>query len=126
MLFPHVRATPETPYFDRARPQSLYLDPDSPLVPSLTFPDGFSVAKTPLVTFRGMELLLDEQQLVDLHRDLDAESTASQLDEYIWLLDPAECMRMFTAPLPQANYKTMVVSQPPQWFRPGFVANRCS
>lgn len=81
MLFPHVRAAPEAPYLDRVM-QTLYLNPDSPLVPSLTFPDGFSIADTPLVAFRRRRLL-----------------------------DPAEYMPMFTAPLPHANYKTMVVSR---------------
>ncbi|KAJ7163783.1 hypothetical protein C8R43DRAFT_988637 [Mycena crocata] len=120
VLYPHVRATPdyiENPYFDRAWPQNLYLDPDSPLIPKLTLPDGFSVANTPLVTFRRVDLLLGKQQLVDLHHSLYVESANFSLfsDEATWSLDSAEYMNIFTAPLPQGNYKTMVVSTAGHW-----------
>ncbi|KAJ7179576.1 hypothetical protein C8R46DRAFT_1325242, partial [Mycena filopes] len=113
VLAPHVRATPnylENPYFDRAWPQNLYLDPDSPLISELTFPKGFSIAETPLVTFRRVDLLFEKHQLVELHREMYSEAANFSLfsDEAVWTLDPAEYLGLFTAPLPRGNYKTMV------------------
>ncbi|KAJ7725018.1 hypothetical protein B0H16DRAFT_1333065, partial [Mycena metata] len=113
ILSPHVRATPnyiENPNFDRAWPQNLYLNPDSGLVSDLTFPEGFSIAETPLVTFRRVDLLLGKQQLVNLHRELYPEPANFSLfsDEAVWTLDPTEYLSMFTAPLPSGNYETMV------------------
>jgi hypothetical protein len=90
LLSPHVRATPdytESPYFDWAQQKDIYLDPDSPLVSSLTFPDGFSIAIT---LWR-----------VDLPPNLDLGS-----NDFI-----TELLRIFTAPLLSANYKTMMVSR---------------
>ena len=54
ILHPHVIATPDYtgPEYDRGYPQNLYLDPDSSLIPSLHFPPGFSIERTPLVSFR--------------------------------------------------------------------------
>ncbi|KAJ7929152.1 hypothetical protein B0H13DRAFT_2543376, partial [Mycena leptocephala] len=88
MLSPHVRATPDytqSPYFDWAQQKDIYLDPDSPLVSSLTFPDGFSIAIT-------------------LWR-VDLGSNAF-ITEYLCI---------FTAPLLSANYKTMMVSTAGHW-----------
>ncbi|KAG8969055.1 hypothetical protein FRC03_004729 [Tulasnella sp. 419] len=54
-LYPHVLATPDYTGrwdWDRAWPQNLYLNPQSPLVPKLNMPSGFDIEKTPLVTFR--------------------------------------------------------------------------
>ncbi|KAJ7283348.1 hypothetical protein C8J57DRAFT_1120801, partial [Mycena rebaudengoi] len=116
MLYPHVRATPDytnKPHFDRAWPQNLYLNAESPLVSSFTFPQGFSVADTPLVTFRRVDLLFEKQQLVELHRSLRAEPANFTLlsSEPVWSLDPAEYMNIFTA----GYYKTMVVSTGGHW-----------
>ncbi|KAJ7727967.1 hypothetical protein B0H16DRAFT_1589958, partial [Mycena metata] len=120
ILSPHVRATPnyiENPNFDRAWPQNLYLKPDSALVSDLTFPEGFSIAETPLVTFRRVDLLLGKQQLVNLHRELYPEPANFSLfsDEAVWTLEPTEYLSMLTAPLPSGNYKTMVVSTARHW-----------
>ncbi|KAJ7833409.1 hypothetical protein B0H13DRAFT_1653820 [Mycena leptocephala] len=93
LLSPH-RATPDytqSPYFDWAQQKDIYLDPDSLLVSSLTFPDGFSIAMT---LWR-----------VDLPPNLDLGS-----NDFI-----IELLRIFTAPLLSANYKTMMVSTAGHW-----------
>ena len=68
MLSPHFRATPDwTQGFDRAWPQNLYLAPSSPLLPHLRLPPGFDVARTPLVTFRRIDTLLEPTALDALY-----------------------------------------------------------
>ncbi|KAG6375609.1 hypothetical protein JVT61DRAFT_3175 [Boletus reticuloceps] len=72
LLYPHVRATPnytENPYFDRAWPQKLYLSPTSPLIPELDFPPNFSIQDTPLVLFRRVDLLLNQEDLETLYHN---------------------------------------------------------
>ncbi|KAJ7477173.1 hypothetical protein B0H11DRAFT_2030044 [Mycena galericulata] len=118
MLYPHVRATPDyiqNPYYDRAWAQNIYLDPSSPLIPRLNLPKGFSVESTPLVTFRRVDLLFSQQQLVDLHHRLYAEPRNFSLfgDEATWTLEPAEYLSMFTDP--ELNYQTLVVSTAGHW-----------
>jgi len=123
LLYPHVRATPnytENPYFDRAWPQNLYLNPDSPLVSSLHPPEGFNISLTPLVTFRRVDLLLTQDQLRDVHRNLHPDEAFRpdfQLfgDEPVWELLPTEYLDMLTAPLPEANYGTLVASTAGHW-----------
>ncbi|KAI0329672.1 hypothetical protein GY45DRAFT_842770 [Cubamyces sp. BRFM 1775] len=124
LLYPHVRATPDyvqNPYFDRAWPQNLYLDPSSPLVSQLSFPPGFDIEITPLVTFRRIDLLFEPAALDALYRSLHpnsalvAEGASLFSDEGTWNLSPAEYVKLFTAPLPRANYATMVVSTGGHW-----------
>ena len=124
MLYPHVRATPDyvqNPYFDRAWPQNLYLDPSSPLVSQLSFPPGFDIETTPLVTFRRIDLLFEPAALEALYRSLHPHSPLVAAnanlfsDEATWNLSPAEYVKLFTAPLPRANYATMVVSTGGHW-----------
>ncbi|ETW81157.1 hypothetical protein HETIRDRAFT_385902, partial [Heterobasidion irregulare TC 32-1] len=123
-LFPHVRATPnytENPYFDRAWPQNLYLNPSSPLLSSLRLPPGFSIEETPLITFRRVDLLLEQTEIESVHRTLhpelyaDGSDFALFSDEKFWSLSPSEYMPMFTAPLPRAHYATLVVSTAGHW-----------
>ncbi len=124
LLFPHVRATPdyiENPYFDRGWPQNLYLEPSSPLVKSIRFPPGFDIEKTPLVTFRRVDLLFEQPQLDALYHSLHPDSpyvSANESifsDEAAWNLSPEEYVKIFTSPLPQGNYATMVVSTGGHW-----------
>lgn len=115
-----MRATPnytENPYFDRAWPQHLYLNPSSPLVPSLSLPANFSIEKTPLVTFRRVDLLLEKQELIDLHRELYNPPANFSLfsEEGFWSLSPKEYMPIFTAPAPEANYGTLIASTGGHW-----------
>lgn len=123
MLYPHVRATPnytENPYWDRAWPQNLYLNPDSPLVDELHFPEGFNISITPLVTFRRVDLLLTQEQLQDLYHNTQPYH-AAQKDfnllggDQVWEFAPSEYLSLFTAPLPEANYGTMIVSTAGHW-----------
>ena len=124
MLYPHVRATPDwTQGFDRAWPQNLYLNPTSPLVSMLAFPPGFDISKTPLVTFRRIDTLLEGSYLDALYRSLHPDSrylqnasrTSILSDEPLWNLAPEEYVRIFTAPRPEGNYATMVVSTGGHW-----------
>ncbi|KAI0762158.1 hypothetical protein BD413DRAFT_484999 [Trametes elegans] len=124
LLAPHVRATPDyiaNPYFDRGWPQHLYLDPSSPLVSKLSFPPGFDIETTPLVTFRRVDLLLEPAALEALYRSLHpdsplvAENASLFSDEAVWNLAPSEYVKLFTAPTPRANYATMIVSTGGHW-----------
>lgn len=120
LLSPHVRATPnytENPYFDRAWPQNLYLNPSSPLVHTLLFPANFSIEKTPLVTFRRNDLLLSKEELVDLHREVYNPKEDFELfsEEGFWSLSPQEYMKIFTAPAPEGNYGTLIASTGGHW-----------
>ncbi|KAI0665876.1 hypothetical protein C8Q78DRAFT_1083449 [Trametes maxima] len=124
LLYPHVRATPdyrENPYFDRAWPQNLYLDPSSPLAKTLSFPPGFDIETTPLVTFRRIDLLFEQPALDALYRSLHPDSPIAAgnrslfSDEAAWNLQPSEYVKLFTAPAPRGNYATMVVSTGGHW-----------
>lgn len=120
LLYPHVRATPnytENPYFDRAWPQNLYLNPKSPLIPTLDMPHGFNISSTPLVTFRRVDLLLDTSELVDLYQELYSPPPDFSLfsDEAVWSLPASEYMELFQKPLPEANYGTLIVSTGGHW-----------
>ena len=120
ILYPHVRATPnytENPYFERFWPQHLYLNPSSPLIPTLHLPTDFSIEKTPLVTFRRVDLLLSQKELEDLHKKLyDSPSNFSLFSgEKFWSLSPKEYMPLFTSPTPQGNYGTLIVNTAGHW-----------
>jgi hypothetical protein len=120
ILYPHVRATPnytENPYFDRAWPQHLYLNPSSPIISTLSFPDKFSIKHTPLVTFRRVDLLLNKTELIDLHKELYNPPETFELfsEEATWSLGPSEYLPIFLAPRPEANYGTLIVSTGGHW-----------
>jgi hypothetical protein len=128
-LYPHVRATPnytENPYFDRAWPQNLYLNPGSPLVKTLSLPEGFDVAETPLVTFRRNDLLLTRAELEALHRAKHPEmyenagsgagkdGFALFSGEQYWSQSPREYFEWFTAPAPM-RYGTLFTNTGGHW-----------
>ncbi|KAL0575623.1 hypothetical protein V5O48_006348 [Marasmius crinis-equi] len=122
-LYPHVIATPnyvETPHFDRAWPQHLYLNPRSPLAEAISFPRGFNVSSTPLVTFRRVDLLFEKAELVQIYQDrYDSEAPPDKFtlfsDEATWNISPDDYLDLFIAPLPSANYATMIVSTGGHW-----------
>lgn len=124
LLHPHVIATPTyTPnsYFDRAWPQNLYLDPNSPLLQpnsrinkQMVFPPGFNITTTPLVTFRRIDLLFEQSELVALHNTLhpNAPSNFSLFsEEATWSLSPFEYTTLFLS----GGYSTMIVSTGGHW-----------
>jgi hypothetical protein len=126
-LYPHVIATPTyTPntYFDRAWPQNLYLNPESPLVKNkeIYLPPHFNFTDTPLATFRRVDLLMTQKELEDLHDELYPPSTTySKADpepfklfsgEAAWSLSPREdYLPIFF----EKNYSTIVVSTAGHW-----------
>jgi len=117
ILFPHVRATPnytENPYFDRAWPQHLYLEPSSPLIQYLNPPPGFNISTTPLVTFRRVDLLLSKSELVELYQKTPDSSPEFELlsNETFWSMSPVEYMDIFQN---QGNYGTLVISTGGHW-----------
>lgn len=130
LLYPHVIATPDyvaNPYFHRAWPQNLFLNPSSPLLPSLSplFPPGFSISHTPLVTFRRVDLLLEPTTIARLHFDTEVEKSLESgakwggkfalfSDEAVWTLGPEYYMELFLAPAP-IRYGTLVVSTGGHW-----------
>jgi hypothetical protein len=89
----------------------------SPLLPSLSLPAGFSIEKTPLATFRRVDLLLDQSELVDLHRKTYNPPANFTLfsDEKSWNLSPRDYMPLFLGSLPEANYATLVVNTAGHW-----------
>ncbi|KDR67812.1 hypothetical protein GALMADRAFT_79374 [Galerina marginata CBS 339.88] len=123
ILYPHVIATPDyttNSHFDRAWPQNLYLSPSSPMIQSLSLPDGFDISTTALVTFRRIDILLSKQELIDIHSSIQAPGQTlndSSLfsDESVWTLPVDEYIAEFLAPLPKANHATMVVSTGGHW-----------
>ncbi|KAK0505326.1 hypothetical protein EDD18DRAFT_1128744 [Armillaria luteobubalina] len=120
MLFPHVIATPDyikNPYFDRAWPQNLYINPESLFIHKLRFPPGFDITITPLVTFRRVDLLLEQRELVELHRVLHdpPEDFSLFSEEQAWNLSPDYYLQLFAAPLPEANYGNMILSTGGHW-----------
>ncbi|THG94674.1 hypothetical protein EW026_g6840 [Hermanssonia centrifuga] len=123
LLYPHVIATPNytlNPYWDRAWPQNLYLNPDSPLVPYLKPPAGFNMSITPLVTFRRVDLMLTQEQLTDVYHSLHPEQAQNEQfqlfgGDQVWELPPSEYLSLFTAPLPEANYGTLITSTAGHW-----------
>lgn len=134
LMYPHVRATPiydQNAGYDRAWPQNIYLSPNSPLILTLRFPPGFSIERTPLVTFRRVDLLLSEPELISLHAshysDLYDADPAFRLfadDVPVWTLSPSYYMPIFTSPLPDANYAAMVVSTAGHWTTMKFLGYR--
>ncbi|KAK7448780.1 hypothetical protein VKT23_013511 [Stygiomarasmius scandens] len=134
-LYPHVIATPNyTPnsYFDRAWPQNIYLNPESPIIQTLSLPPGFNISSTPLVTFRRVDLLWTQEELEHMHKEMYPEMyTARPLavdsdsdeptgfklfsDEAAWSLSPHEYMDIFTKSPPEANYGTLVIATAGHW-----------
>ncbi|THU90887.1 hypothetical protein K435DRAFT_675186, partial [Dendrothele bispora CBS 962.96] len=133
-LYPHVIATPNyTPnsYFDRAWSQNIYLNPASPIIQTLSLPAGFNISSTPLVTFRRVDLLWTQEELEKMHKEIypemydstppidsDSEPKESKLfsDEAAWSLSPNEYIDdIFTKPLPEANYGTLVIATAGHW-----------
>ncbi|KAJ3859172.1 hypothetical protein EV359DRAFT_51264 [Lentinula novae-zelandiae] len=122
LLYPHVLATPDyvkNPYFDRAWPQNMYLNPESPVAELVEFPEGFNISETPLVTFRRVDLLLSIDELEDLHRrkhpKYDANFTLFS-EEAVWTLSPKTYVsELFLLPLPYGNYANLIVSTAGHW-----------
>lgn len=95
-------------------------------------PEGFSIANTPLVTFRRVDLLLNGTELDTIYHSsafsvestgLDNQDPSSQYtkaeslfgDESFWSLSPSEYMATFLDSPPDANYGTLVVSTAGHW-----------
>ena len=123
LLYPHVRTTPNFTafgYYEHHWPQEMYLSPTSPLVHEIQFPEGFDIATTPLVSFRRSDLLLTKPQIVGIHESLHPERAGKDDfrlfgDELVIDVPPIEYLRLFTAPLPEANYGTLIVSTAGHW-----------
>lgn len=77
------------------------------MLPSISFPPGFDVASTPIVTFRRNDLLLAKEALVAIH----GESEPLFSEEAVWTVPLAEYLIEFAAP----HYATMVVSTGGHW-----------
>ncbi|KAJ4490989.1 hypothetical protein J3R30DRAFT_3427842 [Lentinula aciculospora] len=125
LLYPHVVATPDyvkNPYFNRAWPQNLYLNPDSPLVSQLSFPEGFNTTETPLITFRRIDLLLSLEELVELHKQKHSkdDNFGSNFtlfsNEAVWTMSPSQYVSdILLSPLPKGNYANLIVSTAGHW-----------
>ncbi|KAH6906538.1 hypothetical protein BKA70DRAFT_1372481 [Coprinopsis sp. MPI-PUGE-AT-0042] len=129
LLYPHVTGHPDytklTTAYDRAWPQHLYLNPDSPLISKLSFPSGFNISSTPLVTFRRTDILWLQEELRSMHEELHPEfysgSDGSPSNftlfgqEPVWTMSPNEYFGIFNKPLPEGNYATMIVSTAGHW-----------
>ncbi|CCM03879.1 uncharacterized protein FIBRA_06030 [Fibroporia radiculosa] len=124
VLYPHVRATPDYSAgggFDRAWPQNLYLNASSPLIPHLKLPKDFDIATTPLVTFRRVDLLLEQAELEELYAERtkgvpEGERRALFSEEQFWSLSPTFYVReLFLEKAPVAHYSTLVISTGGHW-----------
>ncbi|KAI0078652.1 hypothetical protein K474DRAFT_893448 [Panus rudis PR-1116 ss-1] len=119
VLYPHVRAIPdyEHAHFDRAYPQNLLLNPDSPLVTKLKLPPGFNLSSTPLVTYRRVDLMLSKDELLTLHSELYHPPHTFSLfsQQSVWTMSPHQYMDIFQSPLPEGNYGTLVINTAGHW-----------
>ncbi|KAJ3531922.1 hypothetical protein NMY22_g7961 [Coprinellus aureogranulatus] len=127
LLYPHVIATPNynNPlvklFTNRGTFQHLYLNPASPLASDsspINFPPGFSVSKTPLITFRRVDVLYSKAELVKMHQELYPSYPSSRYlfsNEETHTHSPSEALDLLTSPLPYGNYATMVVSTGGHW-----------
>ncbi|EGO00375.1 hypothetical protein SERLA73DRAFT_168148 [Serpula lacrymans var. lacrymans S7.3] len=124
-LFPHVIATPnytQNPYFDRAWPQHLYLSPSSPLIPLLQkegFPPGYSIADTPLVTFRRVDLLMSQEELNELYARRTPTPLSSQPNRHGPLsplrIPPPSSLSPLPLPPSHLHYSTLILSTAGHW-----------
>ncbi|KAF8714630.1 hypothetical protein RHS03_00091, partial [Rhizoctonia solani] len=128
MLYPHVRAAPDYAPTGgsgpRDWPQHLYLNPSSPLLTQLKLPHGFDIDRTPLVTFRRVDLLFDTHELDSIHLEMHRNDNAngSVPDTLFgpkasesYNLSPKTYLDQFMLPLPEGNYKTLIVSTAGHW-----------
>ncbi|KAG8908249.1 hypothetical protein FRB99_008314 [Tulasnella sp. 403] len=121
-LYPHVRATPDYSGrydWDRAWPQNLYLHPESPLLSRINFPAGFDINKTPLATFRRVDLLFNRTEIETQHngggwRPGPGENSTLFGDEASWDMSPTEYFDIFLSPEPN-NYHTIILSTAGHW-----------
>jgi hypothetical protein len=106
----------------------MYLNPDSPLLqndsttqPILRLPQGFDIARTPLATYRRVDLLWSTDELAEMHRKLHPEFYRANGgfklwgEEAVWTVSPHEYLNIFTQPLPAGNYGTMILSTAGHW-----------
>lgn len=70
-----------------------------------------------MVTFRRVDLLLEKEELIDLHQELYKPEGNFSLfsEEGFWSLSPKEYMPIFTKSLPEANYATLIASTGGHW-----------
>ncbi|KAF9527489.1 hypothetical protein CPB83DRAFT_398456 [Crepidotus variabilis] len=123
LLYGHVIATPdftESEHWERDYPQHLYLSASSPIISTIDFPKGFDINKTPLVSFKRIDVLFSKQELIEIHRAIqppgvDMSENTLFGEEAVWTTAADEYLTQFTAPLPGANYATMVVSTGAHW-----------
>ena len=107
------------PIDPRACQQNLCLKLFSLLLPTLSPPEGFDVASTPLATFRRIDLL-SKDELISIHKSSQPENvtlddTSLFSEVVIWTFPVTEYFSEFLAPLPRANYATIVVSTAGHW-----------
>ncbi|KAJ3493933.1 hypothetical protein NMY22_g20144 [Coprinellus aureogranulatus] len=87
----------------------------------LRFPVGFNISTTPLVTFRRVDVLFTQSELVQMHKELHPEIYRWKEDfelfgeEAVWTMSPEEYLGIFTGGVPEANYRAMVVSTAGHW-----------
>ncbi|KAJ4488985.1 hypothetical protein C8J55DRAFT_506735 [Lentinula edodes] len=100
----------------------MYLNPSSPVLPTLRYPPGFNISTTPLVTFRRVDLLLSTSELEVLHREKhpdaydDGNNFTLFSDEAVWTLSPTTYIEdLFLLPLPYGNYANLIVSTAGHW-----------
>ncbi|KAJ3876025.1 hypothetical protein F5051DRAFT_412842 [Lentinula edodes] len=99
----------------------MYLNPSSPVLPTLRFPMGFNISTTPLITFRRVDLLLSTSELEILHREKHPEAYDDGnftlfSDEAVWTLSPTTYIEdLFLLPLPYGNYANLIVSTAGHW-----------
>ncbi|KAG9047735.1 hypothetical protein FS837_001632 [Tulasnella sp. UAMH 9824] len=123
-LYPHVIATPDATKiwdWDRAWPEHLLLNPDSPLVSRIKFPNGFNISQTPLVTFRRNDVLFNLTEIETMFngggwRPGPGEKTNLFGEEASWTISVSDYLGdLFFRPLPEGNYHTLVLNTGAHW-----------
>lgn len=120
-LYPHVTATPyyaSGQSWDRGWPQNLYLNPESPIISNITFPAGFNITGTPLVTFRRIDILYSKAELNALYHIKHPNFSPNESlfgPEAVWTVPVQEYLDVFFSPMSKGNYGTMIVSTGGHW-----------
>ncbi|TNY21686.1 hypothetical protein DMC30DRAFT_394432 [Rhodotorula diobovata] len=108
VLFPHVTVTWGAGWWE----QNMYLAPDAPILSSLVLPDGFDVAKTPLITNLRSDHGFTKPELVSIYESSphSADTPSSQLFTDYPVQSPSidEYLARFFAP--EHRYHALVFS----------------
>ena len=96
----------------------IFLNPESPLIDHLEFPDDFDIYVTPLISFHRVDLLISREETITAHRQLGGtldNATLFRAEELLWTESQDEYLERFFTPLPKGGYRTLIVNTAAHW-----------